>query len=289
MAARRASYARSTGGPRPSAARAARDELAFSACSAVIVPERVSWATAVSGITQAIEASSQHPKASGHCFRHRAIRGPPLTRLFTKVRPSGRRNSPYVVITVSTRCDARCPPPGVPGVSAYFSGRKSIVAGLSSTWPSSCSRGAAEDVHIMRIARCIVIGAVLVALTPSAGSAQDKRVFVNIGGGPDVQRRRHRGTLCEWMGPGDRRDVRCEPEDRIPVRVRLPLVRHQGRRARLRCDQVLGQPSDTPAGFQHHRQCHARRQPYPSLFHGWPRLLQPQSRNHGVHRQRCHL
>ena len=36
----------------------------------------------------------------------------------------------------------------------------------------------------MRIARCIVIGAVLLGLTPSVGSAQDRRVFVNIGGGP---------------------------------------------------------------------------------------------------------
>ncbi len=36
----------------------------------------------------------------------------------------------------------------------------------------------------MRIARCIVIGAVLLGLTPSVGSAQDRKVFVNIGGGP---------------------------------------------------------------------------------------------------------
>jgi opacity protein-like surface antigen len=36
----------------------------------------------------------------------------------------------------------------------------------------------------MRIARCIVIGAVLLGLSPSVGSAQDKKVHVNIGGGP---------------------------------------------------------------------------------------------------------
>jgi hypothetical protein len=43
---------------------------------------------------------------------------------------------------------------------------------------------ALEDVDIMRIASCMCIGAVLVALTPSIVSAQERRVHVNFGGGP---------------------------------------------------------------------------------------------------------
>jgi opacity protein-like surface antigen len=41
-----------------------------------------------------------------------------------------------------------------------------------------------EDVDIMRIASCVCIGAVLLALTPTIVSAQERRVHVNFGGGP---------------------------------------------------------------------------------------------------------
>jgi len=36
----------------------------------------------------------------------------------------------------------------------------------------------------MRIGGCIFVGAILLALTPAIGSAQDKRVHINVGGGP---------------------------------------------------------------------------------------------------------
>jgi hypothetical protein len=51
---------------------------------------------------------------------------------------------------------------------------------------------------IMRIVRCIVIGAVLLALAPSVGSAQDKKFHVNIGGGPTF----NAGDLGDHFGNG---------------------------------------------------------------------------------------
>src|SRR4030095_5531306 len=52
------------------------------------------------------------------------------------------------------------------------------------TWPLPCSCRVRRILHIMRIARWITIGAVLLALTPSIAGAQDKRFHVNFGGGP---------------------------------------------------------------------------------------------------------
>ncbi len=50
----------------------------------------------------------------------------------------------------------------------------------------------------MRIARCISLVAVLLALTPSIGSAQDKTWFVNFGGGPTF----NSGDIGERFGLG---------------------------------------------------------------------------------------
>jgi hypothetical protein len=40
---------------------------------------------------------------------------------------------------------------------------------------------------MMRVTSYVVLGAALLALTPAAGSAQDRRIHVNVGGGPTFQ------------------------------------------------------------------------------------------------------
>ena len=50
----------------------------------------------------------------------------------------------------------------------------------------------------MRFARSIFVGALLVALTPALGSAQDKKIHVNIGGGPTF----NAGDLGDHFGMG---------------------------------------------------------------------------------------
>ena len=130
----------------------------------------------------------------------------------------------------------------------------------------------------------------LLALTPSVGSAQDKTVHVNIGGGPTF----NAGDLGEHFanGWGPAIGVTFDPTSRIrvPVRVRLPLVRHQGRRPVLRRDAVLGQPhrptSWTSTRSRAWRPPAARSVPISSAG---PGIYNRERGDHGVRRQRRHL
>src|SRR4030095_618416 len=89
------------------------------------------------------------------------------------------------MLSARSRRVARCP--SADGLAAVFLRlllQKCPVGVGPPTWPLPCSCRVRRILHIMRIARWITIGAVLLALTPSIAGAQDKRFHVNFGGGP---------------------------------------------------------------------------------------------------------
>ena len=134
------------------------------------------------------------------------------------------------------------------------------------------------------------LSAVLLALTPSIGSAQERRFHVNLGGGPTF----NSGALGEHFGTGWGPAVGVtidSPSQRrfLSVRVRLPLLQHQGRRPRLRGDPVFRQPPDAPVGLQCRCESGEARQRGSPVYRCRPWLLQPQREDHGVRRQWRHL